>query len=291
MKRIWLMAAALTAVALLGVSAASADSSWTDPAGDAKGGAPDITAAAVSNDEAGTITMAVTVPMVQETFMFVFMDTNMNGKDDDATDRAIGTIGVAPGLVIPVAFDGGGNPTSIPSLRAVATATTVTFTFAKADVGVGDGFALWLATMTNAQLEGDTYGDEMPDGNFMHLYMLTKPTPPPVTPVTPVTPTQPVKPVIGAPAKAPMVPVAGKRFVITFPVTRSDSGAPLLAGKMICDPSVKGKVIQHAESFTAGKARMAFLVPKAAKGQLLKIKVTIKAGTQSATKAVSYRVK
>ncbi len=60
---------------------------------------------------------------------------------------------------------------------------------------------------------------------------------------------------------------------------------------MICDPSVAGKVISHTESFKAGIARLSFLVPKTAKGKLLKVKVTIKAGNQSATKIVAFRVK
>ena len=50
-------------------------------------------------------------------------------------------------------------------------------------------------------------------------------------------------------------------------------------------------MIRHAESFKAGKARLSFLVPKTAKGKQLKVKVTIKAGTQSATKVVVFRVK
>jgi len=97
--------------------------------------------------------------------------------------------------------------------------------------------------------------------------------------------------VIGAPVTTPLRVVAGKRLTVTFLVTRSDNRQPMTRGTMICDPSVAGKVIRHAESFKAGKARLSFLVPKTAKGKQLKVKLTIRAGTQSATKIVTFPVK
>ena len=99
-----------------------------------------------------------------------------------------------------------------------------------------------------------------------------------------------VKPVIGKPVAVPAQPVAGKRFAVSFKVTRSDTGAPLVRGTMICDPSVAGRVLPHAESFRAGAARLAFTVPASAAGKSLKVKVTIRAGGQSATRVSSFRV-
>lgn len=88
-------------------------------------------------------------------------------------------------------------------------------------------------------------------------------------------------PVIGKPVMTPTRVMAGKRVTVTFPVTRSDAAQPkpLTSGTMVCDPSIGGKVIPHAESFTNGVARLSFVVPKTAKGKLLKVKVTIKAPT------------
>jgi hypothetical protein len=59
---------------------------------------------------------------------------------------------------------------------------------------------------------------------------------------------------------------------------------------MICDPSVAGRTIRHAESFKGGTARLSFVVPANAAGRVLKVRVTIKAGTQSATKVSAFRV-
>jgi hypothetical protein len=99
------------------------------------------------------------------------------------------------------------------------------------------------------------------------------------------------KPVIGKPVTVPTQPVAGKSLVVTFKVTRSDTGTRLLGGRMLCDPSVTGKTLKHAESFRAGTGRLAFVVPASSAGKMLKVKVTIKApvGT-SATRVASYRV-
>ena len=99
-----------------------------------------------------------------------------------------------------------------------------------------------------------------------------------------------VKPVIGQPVTVPAQPVAGKRFTVSFKVTRSDTGALLTTGKMICDPSVFGKVIQHQESFKNGTARLSFVIPADATGKLLKVHVTIKSGSQSATKVTMFHV-
>ena len=99
-----------------------------------------------------------------------------------------------------------------------------------------------------------------------------------------------VKPVIGQPVTVPARPVAGKRFTVSFKVMRSDTGASLTTGKMICDPSVVGKVIQHQESFKNGTARLSFVIPSDATGKLLKVKLTIRSGHQSAARVSTFRI-
>jgi hypothetical protein len=101
---------------------------------------------------------------------------------------------------------------------------------------------------------------------------------------------QAVTPVIDEATTAPARPLSGKRFTISFRVTRSDTGAPLLRGRMVGAPSVAGKLIKHAESFKAGTARVSFVVPASATGRLLTVKVTIVSGGRSATRVTSFRV-
>lgn len=99
-----------------------------------------------------------------------------------------------------------------------------------------------------------------------------------------------VRPVIGKPVTIPARPLPGQRFDVSFRVTRSDTGMPLLRGVMICDPSVSGKVLTHTESFRRGTARMSFLLPANAQGKILRVKVTIRAEGGSATRVSTFRV-
>ena len=90
---------------------------------------------------------------------------------------------------------------------------------------------------------------------------------------------------MGLPPSRPRTPRSRAASVKTtlFPATG-------FAGTVTAAPSVAGRVLKHAESFTAG-TKPAFVVPKTAKGKLLKVKVKIVNGTQSATKVVTYKVR
>jgi len=99
-----------------------------------------------------------------------------------------------------------------------------------------------------------------------------------------------VKPLIGRPTPTPTRAVAGKRFLVIFAVTRSDNHQPLTRGKMICHPSVKGRLIAHTGSFTNGKARLALRIPRTARHKLLKIKLTITVGNQSTSRVATFLV-
>ncbi len=99
------------------------------------------------------------------------------------------------------------------------------------------------------------------------------------------------KPVIGRPVAVPSQASPGKRLTVIFRVTRSDSGAPLTRGRMICEPSYAGKVIAHAESFKQGLARVSFVVPVAANGKVLRVKVTIQSAGSTATRIASLQIR
>jgi hypothetical protein len=99
-----------------------------------------------------------------------------------------------------------------------------------------------------------------------------------------------VKPVIGLPVATPAQPMPGQRFTVAFKVTRSDTHKPLVRGAMICDPSVAGVVIPHAESFKTGTARLAFVIPTVAAGKQLKVKVTIKVDRQATTRIAMFPI-
>jgi CotH protein/lamin tail-like protein/uncharacterized protein DUF11 len=115
-------------------------------------------------------------------------------------------------------------------------------------------------------------------------------TPAPVS--LPDLPTSTVmRPILGTPVGSPAKPVAGRRFTFVLPVTRSDTRAPLSTGKMDCDPSVSGRTLVHTDSFKAGKARLSFVVPRSARGKLLKVRIAITAAGRTARHTYTYPVR
>jgi uncharacterized repeat protein (TIGR01451 family) len=158
----------------------------------------------------------------------------------------------------------------------------------------GDAATATITLTTTVATSGDysvsaSVDQLIPDSNPANNTVTVKASAP-VVPVPPP-PVQPVKPVIAIPVLVPPKPVAGKPLAVTFVVTRSDTGKPLMSGRMICDPSVRGKIVRHSESFRNGKARLAFTIPKSAKGKLLRVRVMIRSGTQATTRIATFRVR
>lgn len=109
----------------------------------------------------------------------------------------------------------------------------------------------------------------------------------------------PIVPAIGAPVSHPVAaPVAGKAFEVTFPVLDALTGARLTnVTSLSFEATIAGKAVQLQQtSFVAGYRAgagvvwMTMAVPGKAQGQLLKLKVTIKAGGRTATRIEAYRI-
>jgi len=299
-------AAALFAAAMAGIGAASTFASGstagsmtlTDASGDVHGPAADITTVVLSDDAVkGTITVAVTAvgyaaPVTDGMKLVkVYLDVDKNPStgslDQGGTEYQL-SAGADPdgsGWWIQ-RWDGSGyvDVSQTPTMGFTRSGDVLTWTVNKSDIGVTTGFnfTVWSSTWDSA---GNQTGEDNAPDDGMWTYDLSKP----VT-TTPTVPAVVMKPVIGAPVLSPPTAVAGRALSVSFPVTRSDTGAPLTTGKMICDPSVAGKVIPHAERFAAGVARLSFVIPKWAKGKTLKVHVTIKVGTSSATRVATVHV-
>jgi hypothetical protein len=313
------VAAALAAAAALGLAAAvvtsaaahvggkaatSASASFSDPAGDANGAA-DITAVAVSDDPASGIVqftlaangeMAIDLALAPELNVYVDTDRNPATGSPAGAEFPGSPSGADYRLFYErttVNSDAGfesWNGTSWPDLPQSPTMSfsrdgdTFTWRLSRSDLGTAGGFDFYVcAEIFVGRLAVLVGLDRAPEGGVWP-YALSSP----ITTTTAVKTA--VKPLIGAPTTTPRKAAAGKRFTVVFPVTRSDTGAPLTSGKMICGPSVQGKVISHAESFKNGNARLAFTIPKNAKGKLLKVKLTIEYGGKSTTKVSTFHV-
>jgi hypothetical protein len=298
-----------TATAPGGSAAATGSQTYTDPAGDAKG-APDLLGVAISDAAGGTISITVTAAGFASstapwTQVVLYLNTDMN-----PTTGSINQLGAEYrfGAGKDSTGDGGDmerwdgsryvQMAQSPTMSFSRSGDALTWTANKSDLGNTTAFSFFAWSSTWDANDNMLAEDDAPDSGIW-LYALSPPVaapaPPPTTTTTPSAPVpaaKAVKPVIGAPIVVPLVATAGKRFTVAFPVTRSDTGAPLMNGQMICDPSVKGKVIQHAEQYANGTARLSLVIPKTAKGNsLLKVKLTIVAGPQAASRIATFHVR
>jgi hypothetical protein len=253
----------------------AADTTYSDPAGDS-GTAPDITAVAVSNTDA-VITFRVATRLVPMSILGIDLDADRNPFTGQyGIDRMIGVFVEPNGSVNASLADG--FFTYLRQLTAVVSADSVEVSVAITDLGVTSGFDFDTETAGDL-LGGNEDMDWAPDKG-MWTYMLATPPPPAV-----------VTPLIGKPVATPAAPVAGKRFTISVPITRSDNGMPLTAGTVGCKTTVAGKTIPHTHTFKSGVIKATLVVPKAAKGKQLKIAVKVTAGGQAAAKTFTFRVK
>ena len=100
-----------------------------------------------------------------------------------------------------------------------------------------------------------------------------------------------MRPLLGKPVGVPATPVAGKQFTFSLPVTRSDTRAALRAGKLVSAVSVGSTPIRHAHSFEHGRARLSFVVPKTARGKVIRLKIEVTAAVQTAVGNYTYTVR
>ncbi len=306
MKRFLLIvvAVAVAVVAVAAVVSASALAhvsdvvAYSDPAGDS-GGEVDITLVSIDTDPAtGMVTFAVTVTGFdpgsmdgRARFIQVYLATDASwstGFADLALIVEAGPQGLVPYVAHPKPGDWPFEP--LPSTISFSqSGDALTWGFNKSEFGSADGFNFLLYTTISATVGGPAsiIADHAPDGvGRAWRYHYVQSEPEPAAPAQPVV----IKPVFGSATTAPSRPVAGKRLVFTLAVNRSDTGAPLTTGRMVCDPSIAGVVLKHTESFKNGKARLSLVIPKTAKGKLLKVSIKITSGTKSATKIVTYKV-
>src|SRR5689334_6628120 len=150
---------------LVSAGASIADSTNTDPTGDAKGGAPDITQVVTSNDAAGTITFQITTatPLIDTSEMLVALNTDSNpGTGAGGAEYLLiaGTGGFGIGKWNGTTF----AQATAPSLSMTRSGNVVEFKINRSDLGVTDrfGFAVLTANFDAA----DTFlgEDDAPDG-------------------------------------------------------------------------------------------------------------------------------
>jgi hypothetical protein len=91
--------------------------------------------------------------------------------------------------------------------------------------------------------------------------------------------------------KAAKTIVAGKRFTATLQARRSDLAELSSAGEVVCAAKVGAKKLKVTASFPADLATCSGLVPKTAKGEVLKVTVTLTLDGVRVTRTASIKVK
>lgn len=293
-----LVALALVAGSASAQRTAAASATFSDPAGDSHGAA-DLTAVSIGDDQAtGTINVSVTAggyaAGVSDGYLLVkvYLDTDKNPATpagQQGMEYELAALNAPDGTDWAVLQWNGSEyaiMSETPTMSFVRSGDVMTWTLNKTDLGGTTGFT-FLVWSVRADASNNNLGEDIAPDDGVWSYQLSAAPPPPPPPTTTAAA---VKPLIGKPVTNPARATAGKKFAVSFPIRRSDNGKPMTIGKMICDPSVQGKVIRHAESFSGGTARLSFTIPKNAKGKVLTVKVTIKVGGQSTTRIASFRV-
>lgn len=276
--------ALLAFVAVLGlafVPLGSANASYTDPIGDSRS-APDIRTVDVSNTETGVITFRVTAGLTPDTWIRATLAAAKSGVEVGEPYYVGVAMGPAGSLsTFTYRVQAGPVNLGIP-VEASASADEVTFSFEASAFGIEEGFNFRMLSWHLVGALADI--DNFPDGPGVFYYSMAKSAPPPSP--TPIS----VKPVIGDAKTIPAQPRAGKPFTVVFPVTRSDTGTPLLTGTLTCTTKIAGKVIPHRHTLSAGKGRVTLTVPKTARGKRLAIAVKVQAD-KAAMKLFIYKIR
>lgn len=291
----------VAAAALVLVPLGAAETSYSDPAGDA-GSGPDITTVIVSNTETGVVTVRIAVPLEPSSVVAVAIDADRNAStgNEFGLEGAILVIrgsGLADLEAVAVDEDGDELPAVLVSSTYVS--GVLEFSFPREAFSIDQGFAFgFIAGRLDADWEL-VFGDVAPADpcwevnvrcSQLWVYELVGVTPlPPPAPV--------VKPVLGKPVATPKKPIAGRRFTVRVPVTRSDNDEPLRGAVITCRTSIGDKLVRHRQTFRSGTLTVTLTVPKGTKGKRLSIVVMAASKANSQTtdrtpvvKTFKYRI-
>jgi hypothetical protein len=280
MSKSMLVAVALGALALFAVPGALADRAYTDPAGDS-GAAPDLSAIRVAHDAAGTYTFTVTTNQAvlePEGVISVYIDADGNSSTGlsfrglgaehlFSHDGEFGTgfLWTVEGNNIIIEFTS--------TLRTSYANGVLTATINRSDLVIRDSFRFFVEA---ERYDGDSStvdpADYAPDGTPFYEYSSVG---------LALTAGQP---------KAAAKPVAGKRFVVSMPVTRND-GQPFSGGSVTCKARAGATALRPVGAVRNGSAQCAMRLPAQAKRKQLRGSITVAVeGAAPVTKPFSFRV-
>jgi hypothetical protein len=273
---------AAAALALVAAAVAGAETTFTDPTGDSTT-APDLTSVAVANDAAGNITFRVNVAnqptLAADAEVVLLLDTDRNvATGEDGDDFIVYFSGANSSFGL-LRWDGSDYVLApATTFRVSYTGGVFTVTGNRSELGNTTGFWFYLFGLQFDTSDNVVASDDAPDGTLVWDYSLTA-----LTPALSLT--------AGAPTGRPVRPQAGKTFVVSVPVRRSDTRAQLTAGGSVtCKATVSGKSVKATGRYGSGKPQCVLRIPRATKGKMVRGSLTVAFQGKKVTKAFSFRV-
>jgi hypothetical protein len=244
------------------------DSTGENPA------APDITTIVVSNDDAGMINLQVNIPnrpqLTRDILVDVLVDTDSNPATGDPDNLGADyAIELFQGEVALFKWDGTALTRRVGDPPATSLIYSwvggVTIKISATELGNTKKFRFGVIALSGIVFDDTTnepdftnaVGDAAPAG-FAGFYAYDVKI-------------APARIVFKSLTKAPATPKAGKTFTVRMAATRSDTGAPIVNGRVDCTAKAGTKNVRpKSERFVGGQAVCVFTIPAGTTGKTLR---------------------
>lgn len=259
-----------------------AASSVVDAAGD-HDQAPDVASIRVSDAKDGWLSFAITTPnyetLPDEEAIVLSIDTDGNPKTGDfGAEARLNTLG---GEILMQRWEKKTKEwveDELPTRARVRNANHVI----TIDVHASElanptriGFSILSADL-NSSLQTVLAVDFAPDDDSYYPYTLTN---------KPAVTLHAAR-LVGTPSR----PHAGKPFVVSLGVTRSDTHRGITSGSVSCSVSVGGHKVPAHGSVVGGAGRCSFVVPADVHGALVRGTITVRSGGKTVSSRFAYHV-
>ena len=246
--------------------AGPATTAFPDPAGD-HDAAPDVTSVRVSDAKSGWITFAITtanyasLPSASAIVLTIDADSNPENGEGGAEL----TITLVGGEVVLDRWNGRRWARDTPPMQVRArnsrNVVAIDLHVRELENARRFGFSLLSADL-NTAVEGAVAVDFAPSDFSYWGYALVN------RPALILVATEPVA--------TPRRPRAGRSFTVSLPVRRSDTGRAISSGNVDCRVRAAGAAVPATGRVAQGSATCAFVVPRAAKGKVVRGTITVR---------------
>ena len=254
---------------------------FPDPTGD-HDAAPDVTSVRVSDAKSGWITFAITTPnyatLPSESAIVLTVDADSNPETGDAGAEL--TITLVGGEVLLERWNGRRWARDTPpvQVRARNSRNVVSLDLHVRELGNARrfGFSV-LGVDLNTAVEGVVAVDFAPsDLSYWGYALANRPA---------------LILVAREPVATPSRPTAGRSFAVNLPVTRSDTGRAIDSGTVGCRALAAGVAVRATGRVVGGSARCVFVIPRAAKGKVLRGTISLRTGGTLVARDFAFTVR